>query len=196
MRQREIAGDANERPHPHDSRLPTRLVAVSRMTWLLAWFRRRRQPVPCGAANLSPSRRRRRAARYGTCSGTVAKLVWPSSDENGAAHQGRAAQAGQDRAGKPLYRDAPAIDQAAALAIDRKRRLIAELDRRRLRPPGRMGAACRGRKRSSLGACGEARKALRVGLGPDSTIERANRARGMMPRRPRPGQDLGHIERL
>ena len=31
--------------------------------------------------------------------------------KNGAAHQGRAADAGQDRAGKPLHRDAAAIDR-------------------------------------------------------------------------------------
>ena len=38
--------------------------------------------------------------------------------ENGAAHQGRAAQAGQDRSGKPLGRDAAAIDGDAGAPID------------------------------------------------------------------------------
>ena len=51
--------------------------------------------------------------------------------KNGAAHQGRAADAGQDRAGKPLHRDAAAIDDAAGAAVDRKRRLVAEIDGRR-----------------------------------------------------------------
>ena len=57
--------------------------------------------------------------------------------KNGAAHQGRAADAGQDRAGKPLHRDAAAIDDAAGAAIDRKRRLIAEVER-----PRRLCARC------------------------------------------------------
>src|SRR5262249_4163819 len=48
--------------------------------------------------------------------------------ENGAAHQSSAAQAGQYSAAKPLDRDAPAIGQAASAAVDRKRRLIAEID--------------------------------------------------------------------
>ena len=48
--------------------------------------------------------------------------------ENGAAHEGRAAQAGQDRAAEPLHRDAAAVDQPAALAVDGQRRLVAEID--------------------------------------------------------------------
>ena len=48
--------------------------------------------------------------------------------ENGAAHQGRAAQAGQDRSGKPLRRDTTAIDGDAGAAIDGERRLVAEID--------------------------------------------------------------------
>ena len=43
--------------------------------------------------------------------------------ENGAAHEGRAAKTGQDRAAEPLDRDAAAIDQIARLAVDRQRRL-------------------------------------------------------------------------
>ena len=45
----------------------------------------------------------------------------------GAAHQSRAADAGQNRAGKPLHRNATAIDNATGAAIDRERRLIAEV---------------------------------------------------------------------
>ena len=48
--------------------------------------------------------------------------------ENGAAHESGAAKRGQDRAGKPLHRDAAAIDEAAGAAVDRQRRLVAELD--------------------------------------------------------------------
>ena len=39
--------------------------------------------------------------------------------ENGAAHEGGAAQRGQDRAGEPLHRDAAAVDQRAFAAVDR-----------------------------------------------------------------------------
>ena len=47
--------------------------------------------------------------------------------ENGAAHESRAAHARQDRAGKPLRRDAAAIDHAAIAAVHRKRGLVAEI---------------------------------------------------------------------
>ena len=48
--------------------------------------------------------------------------------KNGAADQGRAAQTGQDGAAKPLYGDAAAIDHRGLGAIDRKRRLVTEID--------------------------------------------------------------------
>ncbi len=48
--------------------------------------------------------------------------------ENGAAHQSSAAQRRQNCAGEPLHRNAAAIDKAAAAAIDRQRRFVAELD--------------------------------------------------------------------
>jgi hypothetical protein len=48
--------------------------------------------------------------------------------ENGAAHECSAAQCGQDRAGKPLYRNATAIDIAARSAVNREWRFIAELN--------------------------------------------------------------------
>ena len=60
--------------------------------------------------------------------------------KNGAAHESRAANAGQDRAGKPLRRDAAAVDHAAGPAVDRKRRLVAEIDRLGIGPPT-VGAA-------------------------------------------------------
>ena len=50
-------------------------------------------------------------------------------DIDRAAHQRRAAQAGQDRAGEPLNGDAAAIDQAGRRAIDQQRRFVAEIDR-------------------------------------------------------------------
>jgi hypothetical protein len=48
--------------------------------------------------------------------------------KNSAAHQGGATKAGQDRSAEPLDRDATAVDLAAGLAIDGKRRLVAELE--------------------------------------------------------------------
>jgi hypothetical protein len=48
--------------------------------------------------------------------------------ENGAAHESSAAKRGQNRSGKPLHRDAAAIDKAARSAVDRQRRFVAELD--------------------------------------------------------------------
>jgi len=48
--------------------------------------------------------------------------------ENGAAHESSAAKCGQDRAGKPLHRNAAAIDEAARAAVDRQRRFVAELN--------------------------------------------------------------------
>ncbi len=48
--------------------------------------------------------------------------------KNGAAHESRAAQTGQDRSGEPLYREPAPIDETAGAAVDRKRRLIAEID--------------------------------------------------------------------
>src|SRR5579885_2152319 len=48
--------------------------------------------------------------------------------ENGAAHQSSAAQCGQNRAGEPLHRHAAAIDKTRRAAVDRQRRLVAEVD--------------------------------------------------------------------
>ena len=50
-------------------------------------------------------------------------------DIDGAAHQRGAAQAGQDRAGKPLNGNAAAVDQRWRRAVDKQWRLIAEIDR-------------------------------------------------------------------
>jgi hypothetical protein len=80
--------------------------------------------------NFSPSALIAPRNVFPTRSGTVAKLVSPSSDaKNGAAHEGRAANAGQDRAGEPLDRNSAAVDHAAGAAIDRERRLVAEIGR-------------------------------------------------------------------
>src|ERR1700722_9012190 len=54
--------------------------------------------------------------------------------KNGAAHQGRAAQSGQYRSAKPLYREPAPVNQAAMLAVHGKRRLVAEVDRLGIKP--------------------------------------------------------------
>ena len=48
--------------------------------------------------------------------------------ENGAADQGRAAQAGENSAAKPLYGDTAAIDHRSLGAIDGKWRLVTEIN--------------------------------------------------------------------
>ena len=55
--------------------------------------------------------------------------------KNGAAHQGSAAQSGQDRAAEPLQREPAPVDQTARAPVDRKRRLVAEIDGLGLEPP-------------------------------------------------------------
>src|SRR3981081_324973 len=83
--------------------------------------------------------------------------------ENGAAHQGRPAQAGQDRAAEPLDGDAPAIDPDAGLAVDRQRRLVTEVDSRRIvARPVRAAPAHMVQVRRPLPARDSARTALPV----------------------------------
>ena len=52
-------------------------------------------------------------------------------DIDGAAHQGCAAKAGENGAGKPLNGDAAAIDDASVRTVDEQRRLVAEINRLR-----------------------------------------------------------------
>jgi hypothetical protein len=51
-----------------------------------------------------------------------------------AAHQRGAAQARQDRSAEPAHRHAAPIDKAAGAAVDRQRRLVAEIDEVDLAP--------------------------------------------------------------
>ena len=93
------------------SRLPTVVVVQTRMTWrerLISPAGGRRSLLR-GQAALSAPMRRATRSRRAPAGGEIGLAV--ERRENGAAHQGRAAQAGQDRAGKPLHRDAAAIDQ-------------------------------------------------------------------------------------
>ena len=50
-------------------------------------------------------------------------------NENGAAHQRGAAQAGENRAGEPLNGNAAAIDQSDRRAVHQQWRFVAEIDR-------------------------------------------------------------------
>ena len=135
--QRQVAGHAHEGTHAHHFMIAD--PADGGDADQLAGERRLfhgRQPValarsagPVGAdaeraaqCHLDPLRQR----------GEIGLAV--KRGENGAAHESGAAQRGQDRAGEPLYGDAAAIDEAAAAAIDRERRLVAELNGERLGP--------------------------------------------------------------
>ena len=110
------------------SRLPTRLVIDRRTTW--------RAPLdsPAGgslSALRAPASRSTRAAQRALDALRQRREMRLAVErcEDGAAHEGRAAKAGQDRAGKPLRRNATAVDDAMRLAVDRQRRLVAEVDR-------------------------------------------------------------------
>ena len=114
------------------SRSPTLVVVLMRSTWRRGvGFAGRRQAVALAVGELVADRadgaaqRALDPLRHG---GEIGLAV--ERRKNGAAHQSRAADAGQDRAGKPLHRNAAAIDDAAGAAIDRKRRLVAEIDGR------------------------------------------------------------------
>ena len=114
------------------SRLPARLVVVTRMTWRwLLGFAGGRQPVALAQCwrrdrRVLPTTPRNATSdplRHGREIGLAVERC-----ENGAAHEGSAAKTGQDRPAEPLHRDAAAIDQLACLAVDGKRRLVAEID--------------------------------------------------------------------
>ena len=127
--ERQIAGDAHERTNAHDFVVAypinrgdadhlagERRLFGSRQTVALV-----RAPfttdAECAAKrNLHPFGQR----------GEIGLPV--ERRENGATHESSAAERGQNRAGKPLHRNAAAIDEAARAAIDRQRRLIAELN--------------------------------------------------------------------
>ena len=55
--------------------------------------------------------------------------------KNGAAHEGGAAQSGQDCAAEPLQRKPAPVDETAGAAVCRKRRLVAEINGLGLEPP-------------------------------------------------------------
>ena len=129
-RHRQIAGDADERPHPHD-------VAVAdagrgRDADDVArggGFARRRQAVALVQAGglvvgAEPAAQRAFDALGNLGEGHLAV----ERRKNGAADQSCAAQTRQDGAAEPLYGDAAAIDHRGFGAVNGKRRLVAEID--------------------------------------------------------------------
>ena len=109
------------------SRLPTRLVWVSRMTrrWVLDSLTggSRSALRAVAARSLGAAQRELHALGNG---GEIALAV--ERRENGAAHESRAAQTGQDCSAEPLHRHAAAIDEIVGFAVNRQRRLMAEVD--------------------------------------------------------------------
>ena len=132
-RERQIAGDPNERAHAHDLAVAAAAAGVGNADDLARGigFAGRRQPVglarrighAIGDAADRAAQRCFDALRHGGEIGLAVERC-----ENGAAHEGSAAKTGQDRAAEPLDRDAAAVDQAAGLAVDGQRRLVAEID--------------------------------------------------------------------
>ena len=129
-RHRQIAGDADERPHPHhvavadagDGRDPHHVARG-------AGFAGRRQAVALvqgGGAIVGAERPAQRAFDALRHLGKGHFAV--ERRKNGAADESRAAQTGQDSAAKPLYGDTAAIDHRSLGAIDGKRRLVTEID--------------------------------------------------------------------
>ena len=109
--------------------LPTRLMVETRITWRanVGSSAVGRRSLLCAPFSAPPPSAPRSATS--TRSGKRREIGFAvERRENGAAHESSAAESGQDRAGKPLHRNAAAIDEAARAAVDRQRRLIAELD--------------------------------------------------------------------
>ena len=138
-RQRQIAGDAfvgadSDRfavAHPRGNRNAQRFARDRRLG-------ERRQPV--GLARAAQA-----IADAGDCAAQGALDLFRRAGEiglaverrkNGATHERGAAQSGEDRSGKPLHGEPAPVDQAA-VAVRRKRRLIAEIDRLGMKSPRR-----------------------------------------------------------
>ena len=141
--ERQIAGDAHEGTHAHDLVIadPRHGGDADHLAREGRLFRGRQPVALARYAELVAGGAERAAQRHLDPFGQRGEIgLAVERRENGAAHQGSAAQCGQDRAGEPLHRNAAAIDEAAGAAVDRQRRLIAELDG--LGPPRSICAAC------------------------------------------------------
>jgi hypothetical protein len=126
--ERQISGDAHERTHAHDFVVADLVDGgdandLSGKSWLFGG----RQAIALVRAFFAAAKRAtERDFDAFRQSGKIGFTV--EGCENGAAHESSAAKRGHNRAGKPLHRNASAIDKAAQAAIDRQRRFVAELD--------------------------------------------------------------------
>src|SRR5262249_28162269 len=132
----QIAGDADEGPHAHDVAVAD--TGRSRDADDVArgrGFARRRQAVALVQARGLVVGAKAAAQHAFDALGDLGE--GHSADErrkNGAANESCAAQTRQDGAAEPLYRDAAAVDHRGLGAVNRKRRLVAEIDDPRLAP--------------------------------------------------------------
>ena len=132
-RERKVAGHPHERAHAHDLAVVGAAHGGGNRNDLAraGGFAGRRQAIglargigdPLADAADGAAQRGFHALRHGSEIGLAVERR-----ENGAAHEGRAAQTGQNGAAEPLHGDAAAVDQAGGLAVDRQRRLVAEID--------------------------------------------------------------------
>ena len=132
-RERQIARDANEGTHAHDLAVAAAAGRGGHPDDLArgVGLAGRRQAIglaghvgdAIGDAADGAAQRGFHPLRHG---GEIGLAI--ERGKNGAAHQGRAAKTGENGAAEPLHRDAAAVDQPARLAVDRQRRLVAEID--------------------------------------------------------------------
>ena len=133
QRQRKIAGHAHEGARANqfaiadarDDRYPHDLARDAR-------FADAREPVGLvDSAQASGDAAERSAQTHLDAFRRGGKIGFAvERSKNGASHQGGAAQARQDRAAEPLHGKPAPADQAAGAAVDRKRRLVAEIEAR------------------------------------------------------------------
>ena len=129
-RHRQVAGDADIRPHPHH-------VAVAdpadrgdpHLIPRGGGFPGRRQAITLVQAGTAVVHAERAAQRALDAFRNLGKgHLTVERGKNGAADEGRAAETGQDGTAKPLHGDAAAIDHRGLGTIDRKRRLMTKID--------------------------------------------------------------------
>ncbi len=124
-REREVARDLDERADPRD-------LAFAHLghggeaddVACRVGLDRRRQAVALAGGAIALD-----GARFGALGRRREMRLAVEGCENGASHQGGAAQAGEDRAGKPADRHPAPVEVLARPAVDRQRRFVAELDR-------------------------------------------------------------------
>ena len=130
-RHRQIAGDPDERPHPHhvavaDAGRGGDAASRCARRWSSPGGGRRSLLCRLAVRSLAPNAPAQRALDALRHLGKGHFAV--ERRKNGAADEGRAAQTGQDRAAKPLYGDTAAIDHRSLGAIDGKWRLVTEIN--------------------------------------------------------------------